>query len=148
LLDDWFGAGTTTVILPITDPYTRHHGSLGSFASIYLNEGADVDEIVLRLSTLSGVELVLERSEAWRLFALPSDRMGDISVCADRKTVLGTRAEDHDLKTLTHALRSHGGLAEQKVPIIFNQPVTRKRQVWKLKNYDAFWLGLNAIGDD
>jgi phosphonoacetate hydrolase len=35
-LDAQFGAGTTRVILPITDPYVVHHGALGSFATIYL----------------------------------------------------------------------------------------------------------------
>lgn len=148
LLDGWFGADTAVVILPITDRYTKHHGSLGSFASIYASENADLGEIILRLGSLSGVQLVLERSEACGLFELPSDRTGDIIVCADKHTVLGTRAAEHDLKTLTHRLRSHGGLGERHVPIIFNQTVTRKRQVWKLKNYDAFWLGLNAIGHD
>ena len=36
-LQDWFdarlGAGAARVILPITDPYVAHHGSLGSFAT-------------------------------------------------------------------------------------------------------------------
>ncbi|MBM3520036.1 MAG: phosphonoacetate hydrolase, partial [Alphaproteobacteria bacterium] len=35
-LDRRFGAGTTKVILPITDPYVVHHGALGSFATVYL----------------------------------------------------------------------------------------------------------------
>ena len=34
-LDAAFGAGTTRVILPITDPYVVHHGALGSFATVY-----------------------------------------------------------------------------------------------------------------
>ena len=37
VLDDGFGAGTTRVILPITDPYVVHHGALGSFATVYLS---------------------------------------------------------------------------------------------------------------
>ena len=41
VLDGWLGAGRARVILPITDPYVVHHGALGSFATIYLPEGAD-----------------------------------------------------------------------------------------------------------
>ncbi len=40
VMDDWTGAGAARVILPITDPYVAHHGSLGSFATIYTPEGA------------------------------------------------------------------------------------------------------------
>jgi phosphonoacetate hydrolase len=148
LLDEWFGTDTTRVILPITDPYVAHHGSLGSFASIYLTENADRAQIVQRLSPVSGVELVLEQRVACRLFELPPDRIGDIVVCADRHTVLGARSDEYDLSAMTHWLRSHGGLAERVVPILFSRPISRKRPVWKLRNYDAFWLGLNAIRDD
>ncbi len=37
ILDRAFAAGTTRVILPITDPYVVHHGALGSFATVYLS---------------------------------------------------------------------------------------------------------------
>ena len=40
LLDEAFGAGTTRVILPITDPYVKHHGALGSYATVFLNQPA------------------------------------------------------------------------------------------------------------
>src|SRR5205823_1211877 len=36
VLDRAYGAGTTRVILPITDPYVVHHGALGSFATVYV----------------------------------------------------------------------------------------------------------------
>lgn len=148
LLDECFGTDTTRVILPITDPYVAHHGSLGSFASIYLTENVDPLQIIQRLGAVSGVEIVLEQRVACQLFELPPDRIGDIVVCADRHTVLGARSDEHDLSAMTHSLRSHGGLAERVVPILFNRPISRQRPVWKLRNYDAFWLGLNAIGDD
>jgi phosphonoacetate hydrolase len=148
LLDDSFGTDTTRVILPITDPYIAHHVSLGSFATIYLTRDRDASEIVRMLSAVSGIDLALEHREACRRFELPADRIGDIVVCADRHTVLGTRPEEHDLATISQSLRSHGGLAERVVPIIFNRPMSRNPAVWKLRNYDAFWLGLNAIDDD
>ena len=35
----WLGAARARVILPVTDPYVVHHGSLGSFATVYLPAG-------------------------------------------------------------------------------------------------------------
>jgi phosphonoacetate hydrolase len=129
----------------ITDPYVKHHGSLGSFGAIYVTQSVETSEIIRSLCSIAGIQLAVEKNEACQLFDLPADRTGDIVVCADRHTVLGTHPDQHDLTAISRPLRSHGGLAERIVPIIFSQPVMRKREVWKLKNYDAFWLGLNVL---
>jgi phosphonoacetate hydrolase len=144
LLNEWFGSGTARVILPITDPYVAHHGSLGSFATIYL-AGIKAPDVVRRLTALPAIELALERPEACRRFELPSDRTGDVVVCADGETVLGTKPEDHDLSQLLAPLRSHGGLAEREVPILFNRPISKIADLTQLRNYDAFWVGLNGL---
>jgi phosphonoacetate hydrolase len=145
-LDDWFGEHRATVILPITDPYVAHHAALGSFATIYVVDRVHVPVCISRLGRLSGVELVLERADAAAAFELPDDRIGDIVVCGGRNTVLGRRRREHDLSVLNGPLRSHGGLAEREVPMFFNrQPVDPPAP---LKNYDAFWLGLNGLRDD
>ena len=47
------------MILPITDPYVLHHGALGSFATVYLPEGAAGPGPTARVRGLEGVELVL-----------------------------------------------------------------------------------------
>jgi len=145
ILDEWFGKSSTTVILPITDPYVVHHGSLGSFASIYLHDIPQEAQMIKRLAEMEGIDLVLDRYLANRQLELPADRIGDLVVCADRRTVLGTREQDHDLSTLTHPLRSHGGLAERDVPMLFNRQVFEKAPTRTLRNYDAFWVGLNLI---
>jgi phosphonoacetate hydrolase len=145
ILDVWLGKGSTTVILPITDPYVVHHGSLGSFASIYLRDRRQDTRVVNRLAEMKGVELVLNRDAAAKQLELPADRIGDVVVCADRQTVLGTREQDNDLLSLTHPLRSHGGLAEREVPMLFNGRVLQKAATQTLRNYDAFWIGLNLI---
>jgi phosphonoacetate hydrolase len=145
LLNEWFGSGTARVILPITDPYVAHHGSLGSFATIYL-AGINAPDVVRRLVAVPAIQLALERSEACRRFELPSDRIGDVVVCADGETVLGTKPEDHDLSQLLAPLRSHGGLAEREVPLLFNRPISKMAELTQLRNYDAFWIGLNGIG--
>ena len=62
-LQDWFdaelGAGAARVILPVTDPYVAHHGSLGSFATAYLPERPTRRPLMKKLATLPGVEVVL-----------------------------------------------------------------------------------------
>jgi phosphonoacetate hydrolase len=145
LLDEWFGAGTTRVILPITDPYVAHHGSLGSFATIYVSNGGRAPDIVRRVRELPGIDTVLEHNAACDRFELPADRTGDVVVCADGRTVLGTRAEDHDLSALRAPLRSHGGLAEREVPMLYNRALAGTAAPGRLRNYDAFCVGLNAL---
>jgi phosphonoacetate hydrolase len=146
-LNEWFGNGTTRVILPITDPYVAHHGALGSFATIYIIGKINASSIARQLRAVSGIELVLTRVAACRQFQLPADRTGDLVVCADGNTVLGSQANDHDLSKLSAPLRSHGGLAERSVPLLFNQPGIHLESMKRLKNYDAFWVGLNGICD-
>src|SRR5882724_660515 len=143
LLDEWMGAGQARVILPITDPYVVHHGALGSFATVYLPAGADAG-IGKRLGELSGIEVVLDRAEACRRFQLPPDRMGDLVVVSERHTVVGTSAAKHDLSGLDAPLRSHGGLSEQRVPVVLNRR-TRLDPGARVRNFDAFDLALNRV---
>ena len=100
--------------------------------------------IMQRLLEVPGLEAVLAADEACRRFELPRDRVGDIAVVANRNHVIGTRAAEHDLTALHGPLRSHGGIAEQFVPMLFNRPL-RRAAPSPLRNYDAFWLALNAI---
>lgn len=144
-LDAEVGQGATRVILPITDPYVVHHGALGSFATVYVNAGAPPGRVRDALLALPGVELVLTREEAVRRFELAGDRIGDLVVVADHLTVLGTSAARHDLTGLTVPLRSHGGISEQKVPLLFNHPVSGVDARRRLRNFDVFDLALNHV---
>jgi phosphonoacetate hydrolase len=143
LLEQWLGRGRARVILPITDPYVVHHGALGSFATIYLPEGADPRAAAASVGALPGMELVLDREEGCRRFELPPDRMGDLIVISGRHTVIGTSAAKHDLSGLDAPLRSHGGLSEQTVPLVFNQPLADLPEARRLRNFDIFDLALN-----
>ena len=143
-LDAWLGAGQARVILPITDPYVVHHGALGSFATVYLPAGADMPGIAKRLAGLGGIEAVLERAEACRRFELPPDRMGDLVVVSERHTVVGTAAAKHDLSGLDAPLRSHGGLSEQRVPLLVNRR-NKLPSDSRLRNFDAFDVALNRV---
>src|SRR5262249_8380885 len=118
LFDGWLGRDKARVILPITDPYVVHHGALGSFAIVYLTTGAA--DATVRLKSMRGIEAVLTKQEAAQRFELPADRLGDLIVVSTKHKVLGTSASRHDLSGLTEPLRSHGGVSEQKVPLICN----------------------------
>ena len=144
-LDAKLGTGSTRVILPITDPYVVHHGALGSFATIYVNAGATLDGVRSALTALPGVEVVLTREEAVQRFELAGDRIGDLVVVSDHLTVLGTSAARHDLSGLTVPLRSHGGISEQKVPLLFNRPLRGVEPGRRLRNFDVFDLALNHV---
>jgi phosphonoacetate hydrolase len=143
VLDGWLGAGRARVILPITDPYVAHHGALGSFATVYLPEGADARAAAASVNALPDMELVLDREEGCRRFDLPPDRMGDLIVISGRHAVIGTSAAKHDLSGLDAPLRSHGGLSEQTVPLVFNRPLAGLPEARRLRNFDVFDLALN-----
>jgi phosphonoacetate hydrolase len=143
-LDAWLGAGRARVILPITDPYVVHHGALGSYATVYLPAGTRAADAIERIARLPGMEAVLDRTEACRRFELPPDRVGDVVVVSERHTVVGTSAAKHDLSGLDAPLRSHGGLAEQRVPVVLNRRV-RLEAGARVRNFDAFDLALNRI---
>jgi phosphonoacetate hydrolase len=146
LLDGWIGRERSRVILPITDPYVVHHGALGSFATIYLpdTDTASIDQLSARLRALLGVEVVLPRVEAAQRFELPPDRIGDIVVVSERSFVLGTSRSRHDLSQLELPLRSHGGISEQRVPLIINRRIEGLDPNRRWRNFDAFDLALNS----
>ena len=146
-LQDWcdaqLGVGKTRVILPITDPYVVHHGALGSFATIYLPGDVDAGSVVAQLQKLQGMEVVLSREAAAERFELPADRIGDVVCVSERFTVIGTSASRHDLSGLDAPLRSHGGISEQRVPLIINRKLAGLDGHRRLRNFDAFDLALN-----
>ncbi|QBC30512.1 MULTISPECIES: phosphonoacetate hydrolase [Pandoraea] len=149
LLDDWLGkgveAGGARVILPITDPYVVHHGALGSFATIYLPRDVDRDAMRRRIAAMPGIEVVLSNAEACARFELPPDRVGDLVVVSDQSVVLGTSASRHDLTGLTVPLRSHGGISEQTVPLLFNRKTVGIPGKARLRNFDILDVALNHV---
>lgn len=135
---------SSRVILPITDPYVVHHGALGSFATIYLS-AENVSAVIDRLRALMGIEVVLPRAEAAQRFELPPDRIGDVVVVSERSFVLGTSRSRHDLSQLELPLRSHGGISEQRVPLIINRRIEGLDPNRRWRNFDAFDLALNLL---
>jgi phosphonoacetate hydrolase len=76
--------------------------------------------------------------------------MGDLVVMSDRGTVLGKSRATLDLSELGGTrLRSHGGLSDRNVYLIFSRPlndayakIALSRQ---LRNFDAFEIALNGL---
>ena len=148
VLDEHLGAAKARVILPITDPYVVHHGALGSFATVYLPASVDVEAVLEMIAAMPGVEQALPRRLACERFELPEDRVGDIVVVSGKNKVLGTSAERHDLSALTEPLRSHGGVTEQSVPLLFNRALLDVPAGRRLRNFDIFELALNHVARD
>ncbi|NDW47230.1 phosphonoacetate hydrolase [Ruegeria sp. PrR005] len=143
LMDEWLGKDAARVILPITDPYVVHHGALGSFATAYLPDGADQDDIISKLKATDGITHVLTKAEAIERFELPGDRIGDIVMVSGENICIGTSEHRHDLAALKEPLRSHGGLTEQEVPFIVNRVIDLPNQP-VLRNFDAFFYATTA----
>jgi phosphonoacetate hydrolase len=70
--------------------------------------------------------------------------MGDLVVVSTRHVVLGTSAKRHDLSGLDAPLRSHGGVTEQTVPLLFNRKVTGIENR-RLRNFDILDVALNHL---
>lgn len=150
VLDEAFGPGKTRVILPITDPYVKHHGALGSYATVFLIPTVSPVSVLDRLSKQPGVELVFNRDSAAKTFDLPPDRIGDLVVISDRGTVLGKSKATLDLSELGGMrLRSHGGFADRNVYLMFSRPLNDKYMhiplTRALRNFDVFDFVLNGL---
>ena len=142
-----FGDGFK-VICPITDPYVVHHGALGSYVTVHLEDPSRATEIEGWLRGLDGVTEVLEKTEAAASLELPADRIGDLVVMSAADMALGRSPEYHDLSQLDRPLRSHGGRFETQVPFIFSGPLNDEYTAKSEKdprNFDVFDYVCNGI---
>lgn len=147
-LDNVFLQGSTKVILPITDPYVVHHGALGSFATIYVQDKNKVDLVIEEIKTLNEIEVVLNKKEGCEIYNLPEDRTGDIICMSSEFMTIGSSKHKHDLSGLNEPLRSHGGLHEREVPFIINKKMSQIDPAKQLYNYDAFYYAIMGAGDN
>jgi phosphonoacetate hydrolase len=151
VLNREFGANAVRVICPITDPFVRHHGDLGSFVRVYLKGGQDrLGAMMETTRKIAGIELVLTGAEAAKRFETPIEYEGDFAVIAQRHTVIGSAVALHDLSGLKgRRLRSHGGLTEQYMPFLVSAPLNTayraKAQRGDIRNFDIYDYVLNGI---
>ena len=149
ILDEAFGAATSTVICPITDAFVGHHGALGGFVRIYCHGELSGEQVIEAIEDVPGLDKVLSREQVAREFDLPTGPEGDVAVLGDARTVIGTRLEDHDLSGLKgHRLRTHGSVYEADVPIIISRPVNdeyaRRAEDGRLHSYQVFDYAFNG----
>ncbi|MBJ6368930.1 phosphonoacetate hydrolase [Snuella sedimenti] len=139
----------TRVILPITDPYVVHHGALGGYGTLYLDDKSQLEAAKTYLLSLDGIEKVLTNVEAVEAFELPSDRIGDLVVLSDAATTIGRTPEWHDLDKVKEGLRSHGSEHCQVVPMIFNKKLNdtyaEKLASGTCRNFDLFHFLSNGF---
>ncbi len=146
MLKEKFGEGFR-VICPITDPYVKHHGALGSYVVVHLTDVSKVGEVKKWLAIQPGITEVYDKETGCRLLEQPADRTGDLIVLSGRDVVLGKTAAHHDLKALDGTLRSHGGRYEEMVPLVISHPLNK---IYKLKaagdprNFDVFDFIING----
>ena len=143
-LDDKFNKNKTKVILPITDPYVVHHGALGSFATIYLEDKNDLEDVMMEIKKIKDIEVVLNKEEGCSQYNLPKDRMGDIICMSSEFMTIGSSKDKHNLSGLNEPLRSHGGLHEREVPFIVNKKMPQIDSNKQLYNYDAFYYAISG----
>ena len=144
ILDETLGKDISKVILPITDPYVVHHGALGSFATVYLDDKSRVHDAIVEIQKIDDIEVVLTNEEGCAQYDLPTDRMGDIICMSSKNSTIGSAEKAHDLSKLKEPLRSHGGLHEREVPFISNKKINLNDANVKLNNYDAFYYAISG----
>ena len=139
LLNKKFPQENFKVILPITDQYVVHHGSLGSFAMIYVENQELIPHVLEEIKKIPEIEEVLNKQDACKAYHLPEDRSGDIVCMSSESFTIGSSKSKHDLSSLKEPLRSHGGLHEREVPFIINSSKSDISKQLQIYNYDAFY---------
>jgi phosphonoacetate hydrolase len=147
MLEEQFGKDLFRVICPITDPYVKHHGALGSYVVVHINDKSIIPKVQSWLSSRPGVSEVHDRESAVQLLEQPEDRIGDLVVLSAKDVVLGRKPSYHDLSALDGTLRSHGGRYEEMVSMIISQPLN---EAYKMKasgdarNFQIFDFTING----
>ena len=146
LLTEKFGAGFR-VICPITDPYVKHHGALGSYVVVHLTDTSKAAVVKDWLAVQPGITEVYDKEAGCRLLELPVDRTGDLIVLSARDVVLGKTPAHHDLKALDGTLRSHGGRYEEMVPLVISHSLNGEyamKASGDPRNFDVFDFTING----
>jgi phosphonoacetate hydrolase len=146
LLEAQFG-NHFRVICPITDPYVKHHGALGSYIVIHVDDKSMINDVKNWLMGLEGITEVYDKATAVRILEQPADRIGDLVVLSGRNVVVGRRPQYHDLSALDGTLRSHGGRYEEMVPMIISHPLNAvylRKAAGDPRNFDIFDFTING----
>lgn len=147
MLEQQFGDKGFRVICPITDPYVKHHGALGSYVVVHITDKSIIPAVKNWLSIQPGITEVYDRETAVHVLEQPADRIGDLVVLSGRDVVVGRRPKYHDLSALDSTLRSHGGRYEEMVPMIISHPLNdsyKRKASADPRNFDIFDFTVNG----
>ncbi len=146
MLEEKFGKGFR-VICPITDPYVKHHGALGSYVVVHVANKSIINEVKDWLLLQRGITEVHDKASAMRMLEQPGDRIGDLVVLSARDVVLGRRPQYHDLSALDGTLRSHGGRYEEMISMIISHPLNHEYTMKTFgdpRNFQVFDFTING----
>jgi len=146
MLEEKFGSGFR-VICPITDPYVKHHGALGSYVVVHVQNKSIIPGVKEWLTRQHGITEVHDRDEAVLMLEQPADRTGDLVVLSARDFVLGRRPQYHDLSALDGTLRSHGGRYEEMISMIISHPLNpayKMKAAGDPRNFNIFDFTING----
>ena len=133
------GVNLRAAISAEQDKYLKHHQGFGGTAWVYLHSRADEGRAAETIARLPGIEQVLTRSEAARRFRTMPSRIGDLVVLGDPVTVFG--GLDTESQPLPPEYRSHGSLAEARVPLLLHNASSAPPADYFQYNLDlARWL--------
>ncbi|HWB98632.1 MAG TPA: alkaline phosphatase family protein [Bryobacteraceae bacterium] len=133
------GVALRAAISAEQDKYLKHHSGYGGTAWVYLQSNRDADRAAAVIQKLAGVDEVLTRSEAARRFRLMPARIGELVVLGNRDTVFGNL--DSESVDLPAAYRSHGSIAEARVPLLIHNAAKAPSAEFFENNLDlARWL--------
>ncbi|HEY2012615.1 MAG TPA: alkaline phosphatase family protein [Bryobacteraceae bacterium] len=133
------GLALRSAISAEQDKYLKHHSGFGGTAWVYLKSNQDSDRAAAVMAKLPGVQEVMTRSEAARRFRLMPSRIGELVVLGDRNTVFGSL--ETEVVDLPAEYRSHGSLAEAKVPLVIHNAAQAPGAGFFRSNVDlARWL--------
>ena len=146
ILEQKFGSHFR-VICPITDPYVKHHGALGSYVAVHIYDDIEPAEVHRWLASQPGITEVYTKEMAATILEQPLDRLADLVVLSARDVVLGRKPEYHALAELDGTLRSHGGRYEEMVPMVISHPLNslyQRRAAADPRNFHIFDFTING----
>lgn len=115
------GIPIVTAISPLKDLYPKHHSGFGGISYVYLKQKQDLEAVKRELQNATGIEQIMTREEFSKKYGQKSDRVGDIVVFGDKRTVFGELDKNVQSEELAATYRTHGSLYELKVPLfIYN----------------------------
>lgn len=103
-------------VSPVADRLVKHHRGFGGVSYVYVQSVEELSFVQTYLSTLDGVDEVLQRREAADRYHLMPERIGDLVVLADIDTVFGDL--DGPREELEQGYRNHGSAYEDDIPLI------------------------------